>query len=75
MTNLDDAPNALLGAHRSRSNLPADAFLGKLKVAVTDYQNKHNIAEGHRVIFESVSDNIADFGGSKKVHPETMNRN
>jgi hypothetical protein len=58
----------------SPSNLPADAFLDKLKAVVTTYQDKHTIAEGERAIFESVSDNVLDFGGSKKIHAETMDR-
>jgi len=48
-----------------------DAFLEKLNAIVTTYHNKHAIPEGERAIFESVSGNILDFGGTKKIGAKT----
>ena len=42
-----------------------DEFLVKYKEAVAGWKAKSGIAENEMVIFESVSDNIADFGASK----------
>ena len=55
----------------SLSNLPADAFLEKLNAIVTTYHHKHAIPEGERAIFESVSGNVLDFGGTKKIGAKT----
>jgi hypothetical protein len=44
----------------------AEELVAVLVVAVQDYQKKHSIPENEGVIFENVSDNIADFGGAKK---------
>lgn len=45
----------------------SDAFLGKYKAAFNEFKSRTNIPDGELVIFESVSDNIADFGGSRQV--------
>lgn len=45
----------------------ASAFLGASKAAVDAYAQKHNMPTNQMAIFESVSDNIGDFGGSKDI--------
>jgi len=45
----------------------APAFLGASKAAVDAYAQKHNMPASQMAVFESVSDNIGDFGGSKDI--------
>jgi hypothetical protein len=45
----------------------SEAFLAKYKAAIEAYKAKSGIVENEMLIFEVVSDNVADFGGSKKV--------
>lgn len=45
----------------------ASAFLGASKAAVDAYAQKHNMPASQMAVFESVSDNIGDFGGSKDI--------
>lgn len=44
-----------------------DQFLAHMKGATMAYQDKLNIPSSERVVYASVSDNIGDFGGTKKV--------
>jgi hypothetical protein len=44
----------------------AEELVAVVMQAVQAYQQKHSIPENEGVIFENVSDNIADFGGAKK---------
>lgn len=53
----------------------ADTFLAQMKGAVNAYGEQNGIPLSERAIFESVSDNVDVFGGSKGVSGVQMNRN
>jgi hypothetical protein len=45
----------------------ADEFLGKYKKAFDAFNAKAGFPEGQGAIFQSISDNIGDFAGTKKI--------
>lgn len=45
----------------------ADEFISAAKVAVDTFKQKHKLEESQMCIFELVSDDLMDFGGSKKA--------
>jgi len=45
----------------------ADDFLAKYQKALQNFGNKAGIPSDRLAIFQSVSDNVGDFGGTKKI--------